>query len=87
MHSAHKLVFLATDIQFLSFMQVVTDLTTRKVYQVFDVLDVDQSGMIDFDEFYLLTCILLAVRVSECVGQVDVYVLSMWYNMCLTLCV
>ena len=28
------------------------------------MLDVDNSGMLDFDEFYLLMCILLAVRVS-----------------------
>jgi hypothetical protein len=28
------------------------------------MLDVDHSGLIDFDEFYVLICILLAVRVS-----------------------
>ena len=27
------------------------------------MLDVDNSGLLDFDEFYLLVCILLAVRV------------------------
>ncbi len=47
-------------------MQVTTDLSKSKIYRVFDMLDVDRSGMIDFDEFYLLLCILLAVRVSWC---------------------
>ncbi len=45
-------------------MQVTTDLSKSKIYRVFDMLDVDRSGMIDFDEFYLLLCILLAVRVG-----------------------
>lgn len=29
------------------------------------MLDVDHSGLIDFDEFYVLICILLAVRVCK----------------------
>ena len=29
------------------------------------MLDVDHSGFIDFDEFYVLICILLAVRASS----------------------
>ena len=45
-------------------MQSTTDLSKNKIYRVFDMLDVDQSGFIDFDEFYVLVCILLAVRVS-----------------------
>lgn len=44
-------------------MQTATDLSKSKIYCVFDMLDVDHSGMLDFDEFYLLICILLAVRV------------------------
>lgn len=44
-------------------MQNVTDLSKTKIYRVFDMLDVDNSGLIDFDEFYVLVCILLAVRV------------------------
>ncbi len=45
-------------------MQTSTDLSKSKIYRVFDMLDVDHSGFIDFDEFYVLICILLAVRVS-----------------------
>ena len=45
-------------------MRAVTDLSKDKIYAVFDMLDVDHSGMLDFDEFYLLICILIAVRVS-----------------------
>ena len=45
-------------------MKVVTDLSKDKIYAVFDMLDVDHSGLLDFDEFYLLICILIAVRVS-----------------------
>ena len=53
-----------TDIQFLVFLKAVTDLSKDKIYAVFDMLDVDHSGLVDFDEFYLLICILIAVRVS-----------------------
>ena len=45
-------------------MRSATDLSKDKIYSVFDMLDVDHSGMLDFDEFYLLICILIAVRVS-----------------------
>ena len=46
-------------------MQSTTDLSKKKIYRVFEMLDVDRSGLIDFDEFYILICILLAVRVRE----------------------
>ena len=45
-------------------MQHVTDLNSYNIYRVFDMLDVDGSGEIDFDEFYLLMCILIAVKVN-----------------------
>ena len=61
-----KVVVLYLDIQFVAFMQSATDLSKTKIYRVFDMLDVDHSGLIDFDEFYILICILLAVRVSRC---------------------
>jgi Ca2+-binding EF-hand superfamily protein len=51
------------DIQFLAFMKSVTDLNQRQIYKVFDMLDVDGSGLLDFDEFYLLVCILVSVQV------------------------
>lgn len=52
------------DIQFFSFMRSVTNLSKDKIYSVFDMLDVDHSGLLDFDEFYLLVCILISVRVG-----------------------
>ena len=56
--------YCGSDIQFFVFMRAVTDLSKDKIYAVFDMLDVDHSGLLDFDEFYLLICILIAVRVS-----------------------
>ncbi|XP_020903964.1 EF-hand calcium-binding domain-containing protein 9 [Exaiptasia diaphana] len=53
------------DLQFLAFMRVSTDLNESEIYKVFDMLDVDGSGTIDFDEFYLLVCILIAVQDNE----------------------
>ena len=50
------------DVQFWAFMKSATDLSTNHIYKVFDMLDVDGSGTIDFDEFYLLICILIAVQ-------------------------
>lgn len=50
------------DLQFCAFMKTATDLSTNQIYKVFDMLDVDGSGSMDFDEFYLLICILIAVQ-------------------------
>lgn len=61
-HNFDRLI--TADIQFYVFMRSATDLSREKIYGVFDVLDVDHSGLLDFDEFYLLVCILIAVRVS-----------------------
>ena len=55
--------YCSVDIQFYAFMHSATDLSKDQIYRVFDMLDVDNSGLLDFDEFYLLVCILLAVRV------------------------
>ena len=55
----------SVDIQFYVFMHSATDLSKDQIYRVFDMLDVDNSGLLDFDEFYLLVCILLAVRVWQ----------------------
>ena len=46
-------------------MRHVSDLDSARIYRVFDMLDVDGSGEIDFDEFYLLMCILIAVKVTR----------------------
>lgn len=50
------------DVQFLAFMQYSTDLPENKIMKVFDTLDIDSSGLIEFDEFYLLICMLVAVK-------------------------
>ena len=53
------------DVQFKGFMQSSTDLTNKQINKVFDMLDTDRSGLLDFDEFYVLICILIAVRDNE----------------------
>lgn len=50
------------DIAFCSFVMSVTDLPKRSVYVVFDMFDVDSSGSIEFDEFFLFTCMLIAIK-------------------------
>ncbi|KAF6027991.1 EFCAB9 [Bugula neritina] len=32
------------------------------IYKIFDMLDFDGSGQIDFNEFYVIICILVAVK-------------------------
>lgn len=64
----------ATDIQFYCFMRSVTDLKKGQIYKVFDMLDVDRSGLLDFDEFYLLICILVAIRVRPSLFMCIIYV-------------
>ena len=34
-----------------------------QTYKLFDMLDVDGSGEIEFDEFYLLITLLIAIKV------------------------
>ena len=50
------------DVQFCAFMKTVTDLDVKQIYKIFDMMDTDRSGTIDFDEFYLLICLLIAVK-------------------------
>ena len=50
------------DVQFCVLMKRFTDLDENRIYKVFDMLDTDSSGSIDFNEFYLLACILIAVK-------------------------
>ena len=50
------------DVQFYAFLATVTDLTESQSNAVFDMLDVDGSGSIDINEFYLLICIFIAVQ-------------------------
>ena len=53
------------DIQFLALMKTFTDLPEQKIYRVFDMFDVDDSGTIEFDEFYLLVCMLVS-QIERC---------------------
>ena len=46
------------DMQFVAFMSMSTNLNEQDIYKVFDMFDVDHSGSIEFDEFYLLISIL-----------------------------
>ena len=55
--------FYSPDMQFYMFMHAITDMNKSQIYNVFDMLDVDGSGQIDFDEFYLLCCILISLKV------------------------
>ena len=57
-HNEHSL----NDVQFRVLMKRFTDLDESRIYKVFDMLDTDCSGSIDFNEFYLLVCILIAVK-------------------------
>eukprot|EP00948_MAST-09A_sp_MAST-9A-sp1_P000018 g18.t1 len=50
------------DIQFLSLLKGLTDLPDNQIYRVFNMFDVDDSGTIEFDEFYLLVCMLIAIK-------------------------
>lgn len=45
-------------------MKFVTDLTKNQIYTVFKKLDINRSGLIEFEEFYLIICILIAIKVS-----------------------
>lgn len=51
------------DILFYQFMKRATDMKQGMIYKIFDMLDFDGSGQIDFNEFYVIICILVAVKV------------------------
>ncbi|GBG86778.1 hypothetical protein CBR_g42062 [Chara braunii] len=50
------------DVVFEAFMRLSTDLDLRQIRLVFTMFDVDNNGFIDFDEFYLLCCMLIAMK-------------------------
>ncbi|XP_078574670.1 EF-hand calcium-binding domain-containing protein 9-like [Branchiostoma floridae x Branchiostoma japonicum] len=50
------------DVQVYCFMRLVTDLKKDEIYQLFDMLDVDGSGQLEFSEFFILICVLIAVQ-------------------------
>ena len=41
----------------------MTNLKEAQSYRLFDMLDLDKSGQMEFDEFYVLMCILIAIKV------------------------
>nr|XP_060616966.1 EF-hand calcium-binding domain-containing protein 9 [Anolis sagrei ordinatus] len=48
------------NLQFFHFLNYITDLTKTQIMLVFDLLDWDGSGEINFDEFYMLVCIIMS---------------------------
>ncbi|XP_004836437.1 EF-hand calcium-binding domain-containing protein 9 [Heterocephalus glaber] len=48
------------DVLFYHFLHYVTNLKSRQIRMVFDMLDWNAVGEIGFEEFYLLVCILLS---------------------------
>eukprot|EP00834_Sanchytrium_tribonematis_P000452 NODE_8_length_66115_cov_0.981823.p37 type:complete len:201 gc:universal NODE_8_length_66115_cov_0.981823:54236-53634(-) len=53
------------DIQFCSFLLECTDLSPDQASHIFDIFDLDKSGMVEFNEFYVLVCIMVATQHSE----------------------
>ena len=52
------------DIQFFAFMKYLTNLNGTEIHIVFEKLDIDRSGTLEFEEFYFLVCVLIAVKVK-----------------------
>ncbi|KAF0295020.1 EF-hand calcium-binding domain-containing protein 9 [Amphibalanus amphitrite] len=50
------------DVIFCAWLRSCTNLKGHQVYDLFELFDVDRSGEIDFDEFYLVIAILVAVK-------------------------
>ncbi|XP_010620617.1 EF-hand calcium-binding domain-containing protein 9 [Fukomys damarensis] len=48
------------DVLFYHFLRYVTNLKSKQIRMVFDMLDWNAVGEIGFEEFYLLVCILLS---------------------------
>eukprot|EP00769_Ergobibamus_cyprinoides_P000717 gnl/Ergobibamus_cyprinoides/1726.p4 GENE.gnl/Ergobibamus_cyprinoides/1726~~gnl/Ergobibamus_cyprinoides/1726.p4 ORF type:complete len:103 (+),score=39.93 gnl/Ergobibamus_cyprinoides/1726:104-412(+) len=53
------------DVQFTAFMLEATTLRESHILQVFDLFDIDSSGFLEFDEFYLLCCMLIAAKDND----------------------
>ena len=49
------------DVQFATFMSYVSDFPESKITLVYEMLDFDNKGFIEFSEFYLIICILIAL--------------------------
>jgi len=52
-----------SDYQFQQFLRAITDLDRQQADTLFEILDIDQSGELEFEEFYLVFCIVVACKV------------------------
>eukprot|EP01052_Picozoa_sp_SAG31_P036760 SAG31_NODE_4634_length_3080_cov_2.575595_2_plen_124_part_00 len=43
--------------------RTMTNLSEAHCYRLVDMLDLDKSGNLEFDEFYVLMCMLIAIKV------------------------
>jgi hypothetical protein len=64
-----SIISIIADVQFLLFMKNITNLSTYEIEIIFNLLDIDHSGEIEFDEFYLVFCILIACKVCTFTSQ------------------
>jgi len=44
-------------------MKCITNLNEFEIHTVFQKLDIDRSGTLEFEEFYFLVCVIIAVKV------------------------
>ncbi|ODM97307.1 EF-hand calcium-binding domain-containing protein 9 [Orchesella cincta] len=59
-HRSNKL----NDVQFMLLLRNISNLSRYEIDVIFNLLDVDHSGEIEFEEFYLIFCILIANKDS-----------------------
>lgn len=45
-------------------MKSSTNLSSKKIMTVFRKFDVNKSGLIEIEEFYLIICILISIKVT-----------------------
>lgn len=50
------------DVQFFAFLSSCTDLKSTQIEKICALFDLDGSGSCEFDEFFLLVCILVAKK-------------------------
>lgn len=63
-------------------MKMATDLSEDKITKVFDMLDIDHDGAIDFDEFYLLICIITSFKVYIYLDMYTHTYTLLYYGVC-----
>lgn len=60
-----KIYPFSIDVQFSNFLKNITNIKKHQACKIFDSFDVDGSGELDFDEFYLLIGILISIKVCQ----------------------